>query len=119
MGFPTRCHSSRYLVGWLRVFVTLNRELRLYCSDLAVMSLNHNIGFLDDTKNHGSDSKAKPEELSSTSSDNQSEVSSDGSSEDEFGNPLEKFKKDTCALLQLLVNQKFAHPYGTVAGAVA
>ena len=100
------------------MFATLNRELRLYCSDLTVMSLNQNIGFLDD-KNLSCSSKTKPEGLSSTSSDNQSEVSSDGSSEDEFGNPLEKFKKDTCALLQLLVNQKFAHPYGTVAGAVA
>ena len=107
------------LNGWLRVFATLNRELRLYCSDLAVMSLNHNIGFLDETKNVGCSSKTKPEGSSSVSSDNQSELSSDGSSEDEFGNPLEKFKKDTFDLLQLLVNQKFAHPYGTVAGAVA
>jgi hypothetical protein len=106
-------------IGWLRVFVTLNEELRLYCSDLAVMLLNQNIGFLEDTKNLSCGSKTKPEGLSSTSSDNQSELSSDGSSEDEFGNPLEKLKQDTCALLQLLVNQKFAHPYGTVAGAVA
>ncbi|XP_028393793.1 uncharacterized protein LOC114518080 [Dendronephthya gigantea] len=107
------------LNGWLRVFATLNREQRLYCSDLAVMSLNQNIGFLDDSKSLGSNSKVKPEQHSSTSSDNQSEVSSDGSSEEEYGNPLERFTKDTCALLQLLVNQKFAHPYGTVAGAVA
>ena len=84
-----------------------------------MMSLNQNIGFLDESKNNGCSSKAKPEAVSSTSSDNQSEVSSDGSSEDEFGNPFERFTKDTCALLQLLVNQKFAHPYGTVAGAVA
>ena len=101
------------------MFATLNRELRLYCSDLAVMSLNQNIGFLDDSKNPGSNSKVKSEQHSSTSSDNQSEVSSDGSLEEEYGNPLDRFTKDTCALLQLLVNQKFAHPYGTVAGAVA
>ena len=101
------------------MFATLNRELRLYCSDLAVMSLNENIGFLDETKNVGCSSKTKPDGPSSISSDNQSELSSDSSSEDEFGNPLEKFKKDTFDLLQLLVNQKFAHPYGTVAGAVA
>ena len=108
-----------FLPGWLRVFATLSRELRLYCSDLAIMQLNQNIGFLEDNKNQGCSSNAKPDGLSSTSSDNDSIVSLDGSSEDEFGNPLERFKQDTCALLQLLVNQKFAHPYGTVAGAVA
>lgn len=109
---------SFFFPGWLRVFACFNRELRLYCSDLAVMSLNQNIGFLDEAKSLGCGSKSKQDGLSSTSSDNQSEMSSDDS-EDEFGNPLERFKKDTCALLQLLVSQKFAHPYGTVAGAVA
>lgn len=94
----------------------LNNELRLYCSDATLMSLNRNLEYHDEKAPSCSGAKTKGE---SSSSDNHSEVSSDASSEDEFSNPLEKFKRDICSLLQLLVSQKFAHPYGTVAGAVA
>lgn len=109
------------LNGWLHVFVSLNEELKLYCNDLAIMSLNDNqsFAFLHDNKPQGAtpaSSKLKDvEQLADSSS--QSEGSE--ASEDDFGNPLEKFRNDVCSFLQLLVDQKFAHPYGTVAGAVA
>lgn len=104
-------------LGWLRVFVSFNEELKLYCNDLVMMTFNHpNFGFLHESKSHGAgSSKQKGDEVPESCSLSEE---SEGS-EDEPGNPLKKFKNDVCSLLQLLVNQKFAHPYGTVAGSVA
>lgn len=96
--------------------VSFNEELELYFNDLAMMSFNQSFGFLHENRpQEAGPSKQRGNEVPAASN----ETGDLEGSEDDFGSPLEKFKDDICSLLQLLADQKFAHPYGTVAGSVA
>lgn len=78
-------------------------------------------GDLDDSKGsvcHSSDcSKINNQQHNSHQSD--SEGSDVQSSESAPVSTLKQFKHDVTVLLNLLMDEKFAHPYGTIAGAVA
>lgn len=78
-------------------------------------------GALDDCKGsacHSSDG-GKIDNLQHNSHQSDSEVSDVHSSESAPVSTLKQFKHDVTVLLNLLMDEKFAHPYGTIAGAVA
>ena len=77
-------------------------------------------GALDDSKGfacHSSDGNKNSQQCNSHQSD--SEGSDVHSSESVPMSTLKQFKHDVTVLLNLLMDEKFAHPYGTIAGAVA
>lgn len=77
-------------------------------------------GALDDSNRlayHSSDSSKNNQQCNSHQSD--SEGSDVHSSDSAPMSTLKQFKHDVTVLLNLLMDEKFAHPYGTIAGAVA
>lgn len=77
-------------------------------------------GALDEVKVfgcHSSDSSRSNQFMSGHQSD--SDGSDVHSSESNPMSTLKQFKHDVTVLLNLLMDEKFAHPYGTIAGAVA
>lgn len=77
-------------------------------------------GALDDAQGfvyHSSDGNKNNQQYNSHYSD--SEGSEVHSSESGPVSTLKQFKHDVTVLLNLLMDEKFSHPYGTIAGAVA